>query len=53
MRDQPTIRPVASGSKDGFFKGTTVRPEAAAEVAKALGLNRKTLYRRALDLQGR
>ena len=27
--------------------------EAAAEVAKALGLNRKTLYRRALDLQGR
>lgn len=27
--------------------------EAAAEVAKALGLNRKALYRRALELQGR
>lgn len=27
--------------------------EAASEVAKALGLNRKTLYRRALELQGK
>ena len=27
--------------------------EAASEVAKALGLNRKALYRRALELQGK
>ena len=27
--------------------------EAASEVARALGLNRKTLYRRALELQGK
>ena len=27
--------------------------EAASEVATALGLNRKTLYRRALELQGK
>lgn len=27
--------------------------EAASEVAKALGMNRKTLYRRALELQGK
>ena len=27
--------------------------EAASEVAKALGLNRKTLYRRALELKGK
>ena len=27
--------------------------EAASEVARALGMNRKTLYRRALELQGK
>ena len=27
--------------------------EAASEVARALGLNRKTLYRRALELRGK
>ena len=27
--------------------------DAASEVARTLGLNRKTLYRRALELQGR
>ena len=27
--------------------------DAASEVAKALGLNRKTLYRRALELKGK
>ena len=48
---RPALRRIFDAMADAL---TRLKPaEAAAEVAKALGLPRRDLYRRAMELKGR
>ena len=56
IRDRGEVEQASEADADAALTEALKRlptGEAASEVAKALGMNRKTLYRRALELQGK